>query len=368
MSSFEIRDALKSDNRGLIDLAMACPMQGDVGLCVDRSPDFFQLNRLEGHRWKVNVAERGGEIIGCVGAAERRVYLNGRPTQAIYAGDLKVHPAHRDHSVADALMGAAVAGCETIAGPDVPTYATILAGNAPAERLVSGQRGLPKFDRIATINSASVGLLWKRSPGGPDLEVREARADDLEEMLGLWQRVAPERQLAPAHDLESFRRWIEDSPGLGYSSYRLAFDRSGHLAGFAGFWDQDCFKHMRVMQYSRRLTAFRFFYNLFAPLIGAVKLPPPGGVLRYLTVVNPCVPSSRPDVLRAILLAAYNELRGRDYAFITIGLDVKDPLTAALKGLMTQPMLVNGYISSPSGAYRGPALDQRPLHFEIALV
>jgi len=96
--------------------------------------------------------------------------------------------------------------------------------------------------------------------------------------------------------------------------------------------------------------------------------PPPGGVLRYLTVVNPCVPSNRPDALRAILLAAYNELRGKDYAFITIGLDVKDPLTAALKGLMTQPMLVNGYVSSPSGAYRGPALDQRPFHFEIALV
>jgi hypothetical protein len=84
--------------------------------------------------------------------------------------------------------------------------------------------------------------------------------------------------------------------------------------------------------------------------------------------VNPCVPSTRPDVLRAILLAAYNELRGRDYAFITIGLDLKDPLTAALKGLMTQPMLVNGYISSPSGTYRGPVLDQRPFHFEIALV
>ena len=368
MSSFEIREAQDSDNRSLIDLAMACPMQGDVGLCVDRSPDFFQLNRLEGHRWKVNVAERKGEVIGCVGAAERRVYLNGRPVQAVYAGDLKVHPAHRDHSVADALMGAAVAGCESIGGADVPTYGTILAGNAPAERIVSGVRGLPKFDRIATINSASLGLLWKRSPGSPGLEVREAKADDLEEMLALWQRVAPERQLAPAHDLESLRRWIEDSPRLGYSSYRLAFDWTGHLAGFAGFWDQDCFKHMRVMHYSRRLTAFRFFYNLFAPLIGAVKLPPPGGVLRYLTVVNPCVPSSRPDVLRAILLAAYNELRGRDYAFITIGLDVKDPLTAALKGLMTQPMLVNGYISSPSGAYRGPALDQRPLHFEIALV
>ena len=42
------RWAAPQDNRDLIALADACPMEGDVGLCVYRAPDFFALNRLEG--------------------------------------------------------------------------------------------------------------------------------------------------------------------------------------------------------------------------------------------------------------------------------------------------------------------------------
>ena len=36
-------------------LAAACPMRGDIELCMDRSPDFFALSRLEGDRSRVGV-------------------------------------------------------------------------------------------------------------------------------------------------------------------------------------------------------------------------------------------------------------------------------------------------------------------------
>ena len=47
---FVIRDAQVSDNEGLIALAAACPMVGDISLRIDRGPRFFALNRLEGER------------------------------------------------------------------------------------------------------------------------------------------------------------------------------------------------------------------------------------------------------------------------------------------------------------------------------
>lgn len=368
MAEFLVRDSSPADNRSLIELTLACPMQGDVGLCVDRSPDFFQLSRLEGERWKVGVAEGGGEVMGCVGAAERHVYLNGRPTSAMYAGDLKVHPRHRNHAVAEALIRYAVAQCERNGGRDVPVFGTVLAGNRPAENWLAGNGSTPRFERIATLNAASISLLWKkRMPANSMLRIDRATRADLDEMADLWQHVAPLRQLAPVYDARSLERWIEESAGLDYSSYFLARDPRNALLGFVGFWDQDSFKHMLVTRYSPRLKVARGAYNLVSRLFGAAKLPPAGGAMRYMTAVNICVPGDRAEVLRSILIAAMNEFHGR-YPFLTLGLDVSDPLTAAWKGLLPQPLLVNAYISSPSGGYRGPALDGRPVHFEIALV
>ena len=46
-----------ADNDALVELSVACPMEGDIGLAVDRAPDFFALNRLEGDAWRVGVVD-----------------------------------------------------------------------------------------------------------------------------------------------------------------------------------------------------------------------------------------------------------------------------------------------------------------------
>ena len=56
-AGFVVRDATPADNADLIALSAACAMSGDIGLRIDRRPDFFALNRLEGQRWQVGVAE-----------------------------------------------------------------------------------------------------------------------------------------------------------------------------------------------------------------------------------------------------------------------------------------------------------------------
>jgi GNAT superfamily N-acetyltransferase len=363
------RDAREADGPALIELSAACPMKGDVGLCVNRAPDFFALNRLEGDRWRVGVVEgRSGAIAGCVAVAERLAYLHGRPTHIVYVGDLKVHPAHRGGVVADELTRYAREACRAAGGDSVPTLLTILAGNQPMERRTAGPRGLPRFTRFATIRSHSVPLLWRRRPPATHLRVFRGTAADVEEMADLWQRVAPRCQFAPVYDAESLARWIEAAPGLDYSCYWLARRRDGRLAGFFGLWDQASFKQLRVTGYSLRLAAVRTAFNTVAPLMGATPLPPPGAPLRYLTAVHICVPAGEPATLRALLIHAYNGFRVRGYSFVTLGLDVRDPLGAALPGLLAQPTDVHAYITLPAGRYTGPALDTRPLHYEIALV
>lgn len=363
-----VRDASPADNDALVDLAQRCPMDGDIGLCVNRRPDFFALNRLEGKNWRVGVVDGpDGTVTGSIAVAERLVYIDAKPQRTMYVSDLKVDPAHRGKGAADALVAWARDHCS--AHGDVLTFLTILAGNRSMQRRLSGPRGLPSVHHFATVRSSSISLLWRRRvPRLDRMRVARGTPDDLDDMGALWQQVAPGRQFAPVHNAASLTAWVDAAPGLEISSYWLARSLDGQLLGFVGLWDQESFKQMRVTSYSRRLAVVRRLFNAASPLVGAARLPPPGGSLRYLTAVHVCVPPTRPDLLRSLLLHAYNELRGRGYSFITIGLDVQDPLRSAVSGLLEQPTDVWACIANADGPYDGPALDSRPVHAEIALV
>jgi GNAT superfamily N-acetyltransferase len=342
-----VRDATPADNEALVRLAAQCPMAGDVSLCIDRRPDFFALSRLAGDPWRVGVIDGDDGPVACVGVARRRVYVDGRPADVAYVGDLKVHPAHRRRGLARALAGWAGATAGDLTGPGGLALGTVLAGNAAAERLL--RQLAPDACRTATVRSYSIQLLWRRRPPRGGLDVRLATLDDEPSMRALWQRLAAARRFAP----------VCDSFPLRTVDYLVAHRQDGRLAGFLGLWDQHGIKQLRVTGYSPRLAIARTAFNAVAPLTRAPRLPPPGGQLRYRTVVNPCAPD--PATLRALLHHAHDRLRG-DYSFVTIGLDTRDPLTAALRGMLAQPTDVALVVRG------GPGVPDRPVHFEIATV
>lgn len=361
-----VRDATPDDNDALRAIAASCPMDGDIAVTITREPDFFQLNRLEGEQWRVGVAEVGGRVVGCVMAAERVAYVHGEPRRTLYAGDLKVDPTVRGRGVADALSAWARDAFAGMARADAPILLTILGGNRAMERRTRGKGGMPHFERFATIRVFSIPLLLPRAFTHAHFSVAPATADDVDEMVTLWRRVAPGRQFAPELTAARFASWLAAAPGLDLSDYRLARDPAGRLVGFLAWWDQARFKQLRVLRYSPRLRIARAVVNRVASVTGGVPLPDVGAVLRYRTAVHVCV--DKVGVLRALLRASLRELRQAHYAFATIGLDVRDPLCAALRGFFAQPTDVNAHVCTAGGAYAGPSLADRPLHYEIALV
>ena len=367
MTVIEAREATPADNEALVELSVACPMEGDIGLAVDRAPDFFALNRLEGPAWQVAVVDGpDGRPVGCIAIAERAVHVNGEARPGMYISDFKVHPAHRGGGAADALILWARDACVAAHGPGVLAFLTVLAGNKAMVRRMEGPRGLPVITRVATFRSHTIPLLGRRRLRRPLVTVAPASPADLGEMGDLWARLAPGRQFAAVHDAGSLEQWIAGAPGLTLSDHRVARRPDGSLAGYLGVWDQAAFKRLRVTGYSRRLGAVRAVFNALGPLAGATKLPAPGGPLRNLTAVHLCVPPGEPDVLRALVLDAYNASRGKGYSFLNVGLDVTDPLGAGLKGLLAQPTDVWVCVASLGGA--PPALDGRPSYHELALV
>lgn len=344
----KVREASPDDNAALVELATLCPMNGDLSLCIDRSPDFFALHRIGGEPGRVGVIDGDRGPIGCIAVARREIHLDGQPTRMAYVGDLKVHPAHRGQGAAQALLGWAIGTGRELVGADGPLLCTVLSGNSAVDRLREGFA--PEVRRWATIRSHSISLLWRRRlPRGP-LTVRPATAADLPDMTALWQRLAPGRQFAPLHH-------TAQSPGL---DYLVAHHAGGRLAGFLGLWDQHEIKQMRVTGYSPRLAAARAAFNLASPFFRVPPMPAPDGRLSYRTVVSPCAPD--PGTLHTLLRHACHRLHRR-CSFLTVGLDTTDPLTRAVSGLFAQPTDVDVLVlGGPSNH------DNRPVHFEIATV
>ena len=365
-----VRLASADDNAGLIALTAACPMDGDLSLCIDRAPDFFALNRLEGDRWKVAVVDGPiGAPVACVATAERRVWLHGRPATIVYAGDLKVHPDFRDTHTADALERFVADVARDTAGPSTPILLTVLAGNTSMERRALGPRGLPRLHRFATLHSFAVPLLWRRRlTEGAALRVDHASDRDIEEMADLWLRIAPSRQFAAAFDAEGLARWIDAAPGLRIEDYLLARDNQGRVIGFVGIWDHRAVKTLRVLRYSPALRVLRAVVTTLAPFVGATPPPAVGLPLTYASAVHLCVPADRVDVMRALVLAGYQRLCGTGRVFMNVSLDARESLATALSGLLATPTVIHAYATTPSGEWTGAALSDRPLHFETALV
>lgn len=361
-----VREATSADNAALVALAAACTMEGNVALRVDRAPDFFALNALEGDAWRVGVAVRDDEVVGCVAASRRDVWMNGAPAIVGYASDLKVHPAFRGSGTADVLARWVSDTIAAMCGEDTPTLLTILGGNSRMENRTRGPRGAPLLSRFATLSVQAIPLLWRRHAHVGGVTVRSASDADLEAMARCWSDVAPGRQLADVMDADSFAAWIARAPGLSPNDYLLAHDPQGRLLGFVGIWDQSRLKTLRVVGYSTRLALVRQVVNGIAPLVGAPPLPAPGGALSALAAVHTC--ASSPRVLRALLLEAYRRHRGARHALLTIGLDVSDPLLGATRGLLAQPTLVHAYVTTPRGSANPAIFDGRPLHYETALV
>jgi hypothetical protein len=198
------------------------------------------------------------------------------------------------------------------------------------------------------------------------LEVAPATEGDIEEMALFSAEVAPSRQFAPAFDAVGLRRWIDCASGLAIEDHLVARS-SGRIVGWAGFWDDRSIQSVQVAKYAGFAALRRPLQDIRARLTGAMRPPLVGERVGTLRAVHISVPGSRPDVLRALLTEGARR-RPDDCRWLRIALDERDPLGRAFSGLRTRITTFDAHVTTPEGRYRGPALDDRPLHFEAALV
>jgi len=363
----QIRPANTSDNAALLRVFAECGMTAATSLTTLRDPDFFSLARLQGNPVDVGIAESSvGGVIGCIAVVRRRVWLAGSLREAAFIQDLRVRTSHRRQGVGDALLQWARCRTAETLGRTGIAIAASLSGNHDIERRITGPRQQPVLTNAGSIRLHTILAAAVPGPNGHAQLIRSARPGDEEMLAGLWARVAPERELAPVLDRVELSRIIGSHSGLSLHDF-LVIEEDGEPVAFLALWDQGSLRATRVDRYAPGAALIRALYQLSRRLHHGPALPREGELLRAPTVLYPCVPPDRPDLLRHLLRAAAGRCRTRGYPALTIGLDRDDPLDASLRGIPTVRTVVRIYLTSPEGAYAGPALTAgRPLHFEPA--
>jgi predicted N-acetyltransferase YhbS len=357
---FSVRLATEADNEQLLALTRACPMEGSISLCTERDPNFFALTELQGDPTYVAVAEDGeGRIIGCASLAFRRVYLDGRETPCLYAGDLKVAPGARGSAVVyrlHELLDKAVRELPVDLG-----YTSILVGNSAAEALAGSRRGMPLYRplgrvRICALVGASLG---RRQPNG----VTPATHDDLPELVALLNGFNAGHNFAPVWT-ESELAHVLEAPGLTLDCFHIARE-GGRIVGALAAWDQCAFQRTRVLAYPRSLALYRALRDLAAFVRGGPRLARSGDVLRQLSITHIAVEGSDPAVLRRLLASVWRQSGGR--FVLTFGLAEGHALLDGLVGFRVRSFPTVVYaLTRPGSSWAGHDFNGRPLFHEIS--
>jgi GNAT superfamily N-acetyltransferase len=365
---FVVRNASEGDGPRLLELMGGSTDANGVRWRIEPGQDPFAALRAESDGWTVALAEDDrGRVLGFVSVASRTVFVGGCQRRTCYVTNLKVLPEHRGHGIGDALCWQALELCRSAGGAAVPILMVIRSGNPKMRGRITGPRGLPSLTKFANVEIHSVPVRRAAEiPVEHGLDVRPASAEDLEEMAALSTRVASERQFACGFDAPGLARWIEDAPGLTLADHTIARSR-GRIVGWIGWWDEAAVRVVRIAGFTPAGAVRWVIQDSVARLMGVQRPVGVGQTVGCVRAVHACVPGDRPDVLRT-LIAEGARRRVHDCSWLKIALDTRDPLASALRGLRTRVSAFDAHLTSPSGGYDRPPLDDRPLHVEAALV
>lgn len=325
----EVREAGEADNRGLLELVRASPMQGDFTLSIEREPEFFALARARGSGCTL-VCEQDAKLIGCVSVAERAAMLNGKPGSIRVVSDLRILPAYRGRKVAQHLI-AQLAERERERATSLYVAATA-AGNRAVEGALArfGQtRPLTTLSQMASYQlfPAFVGKPRRAADG---LELGPASDVDDRELCALLARFHQPRSLAPVFD-SGFAEIVERSPGLERKDILLA-RRRGQLVAALGVWDAHKLKQTRVLKVKAALGVGLATARALGRVLPLPPVPTVGQPLlfRYLRPYA-CEPGEE-SALGALLDAALRlaQTQREHFALFTCASD--DPIQRCLQG------------------------------------
>jgi predicted N-acetyltransferase YhbS len=319
---FEIREANAADNEALLALTRATPMEGTISLRIDRDPDFFALLRLRG-AGRVFVAARGRQVVGCITAALRTVYVGGVPETIAYVGDMKVHPRFSGSRVALRLIQALEADLR-LAEIDI-CFSVVADGNRRALPLLEGRLGIPRWTPLGRflVDELLPTPFRKRSE---DYRIETAQPADLPAITELLDHFHRSRQFAP-HLPE---KEIADTLSAGGTFVA----RSGRqVVATLTLSDMGPMKRNVLLNAPAPIRGSLAVLRLATAPFPGFHVPRIGDALRLLSVRHAACDDGHSAALQALLHRARAEAFRRRFTCLAVGLHERDPLRSLVRGI-----------------------------------
>ncbi len=355
----QIRNSTELDNQSLINLFLKYPVLSSLSYKVDRSPDYFNLSRVQGFDRRVLVAYRenisksqptnvelyqenvgnrlGDSLLGTISVIFDQVYMDGQIKKQAYMCDLRLEPEARGTGLGDKMMLAGYNTCLQVLGAEPVIFSCVLNDNkAGLKKLANlGRDKITRFEKIGEIKTYFfLPFNPKRFLIKNDYFIRCATWDDLPEMVELWNQVISKKNLGRVFTLDEFENWIKNSPGLNISSYLLAI-KDNEIKGFLGIWNQFEIRKIIITAEIPFMTIVRKTWNFFKKLFNLPHFPEPGQSLNFFNVVNLCIPLKNSEILPSLINKAFKIVRENNSLFLAMALDKRDPLNENVRGFIS---------------------------------
>lgn len=350
-----LRRATRDDNAALLDLFGDVPMQGELVLATQRSPDYFALFDMQRGDAEVWVHGEQGPLDGMGAIHVRDGWLEGRPCRVGYLGDLRTRFSARRSRGLARYFGPVLE--ETAERLGVDTFLTaVMASNATAlQALVRrrpGREAQPHYTLLRRFSAVSLQFLFRRRPRPSVFTVRRATPEDVPAMAALLDADHRARPFGYRYDTGELQHRFARWPGLRVEDTYLAFDTGGRLVGCTSTWNPDAVKRYRVHAYRGGMRWVRLGWNAMAAVARARRLPTPGSDFRYFYLCNTSVRGEDPAIFRALLERVYADFHGQGFHFLTLYLGEDDPLAPALEGFLQRRLDFHLYAVTPASRPR----------------
>jgi hypothetical protein len=355
--------ATRADDADIRRLLRDNPSQGAISLTFEREPSYFDAASIEGDEHCAIVARDETGVVGMGARAVRHAWINGEARRTGFLSHLRLdHRARGRFAVIRAGYKLMRELHEADGGTQL--YLTsIVEDNEPARRfLEAGVGGLPRYQLLDRFETSLISRGSARPPRGVTL--RKAMQADVPEIVALLRRRGQRSQFS-----ESWTAAGLMSPrcrGLSMSDFMVA--EQGRLIGCAARWDQRGFRQTVISSYSPSLARALPLINALSPIFATPRLPEVGGILPIQFISHVAVEEDNAEVFRALASAVLAGAR-REGCMLVAGFASRHPLSAALAGFTRRRLWSRLYaVHWPDGEAAAGAIDNRPVHVEVALL
>jgi len=353
----------EKDDGELRRLLKETAMAGRIALSAGREPSYFGALKAEGFLNQVIVARDEAGAIAAFGTRSlRRVFVNGKPEQTGYLGNLRILPARRRGSVLS--RGYDFLRKLHSDGKTAFYLTTIMSDNRQAAGLLSsGRCGLPAYNYWGEYVTSVFCAASAPKPQKTDFEILQATPETLASVSDFLGREGPRRQFFPCAELSG-----GSLGGLEAENFYAA-TRGGEIIGVMAKRDQRDSRQLVVSGYGKLTGALRPVYNLWAKAAGYPQLPPPATALNCCYVSFAAVSGDEKKVFSALLSRLASDWAAQGGELVLVGLHSSDPLSAALAGFKAFKIKSGLYVVTfEEHERRLAALRGRTPHLEIATI